>query len=292
MFGIRLITTQHEMEGTYLYPSRTNLGLIVILLAQLPVAAQPGKGPLHHPTFRQQHETLGILGPTHGFHSVTGTLLTQPALQGPIVITTIAIGHLQPRVVDRVQLFEHLRGSRTVVRLGAGDGDRQQQPQAIYDDVTFATLDLLAGVVAAWTAHFRGLDRLAIDVSDAGRRLPPLALADLRTQSVQESLPGPILLPSIEVVADGALGEQVVREIIPLAAGAGFVEEGIEYLPHIDLAGSSAWFGRRDKGLKGLPLYVGHVRGIAFPHEITPGWRSADVTPLCSRILRRMTLSV
>lgn len=71
----------------------------------------------------------------------------------------------------------------------------------------------------------------------------------------------------LEVVPDGALGEQVVREQLPLAAGAGLVQEGVEHLPHVDRAGPPAGLGGRDEGLDVLPLGVGQVGPIGLTHR-------------------------
>src|SRR4051794_21194475 len=79
--------------------------------------------------------------------------------------------------------------------------------------------------------------------------------SDLPTQGVEDRLPGAVGLPLLEVVVHGALGRQVVREHVPLAAGAVEVEDGVEHLPHLDLA----WPSRRidgDQRLDDDPLII------------------------------------
>src|SRR5436305_6203311 len=155
-----------------------------------------------------------------------------------------------------------------------------------------AALDLLAGVEAALPAHLGGLHRLAVDVGDAGRLVPAVGGTDLGAQGVDELLPGAVLLPGIEVVASGALGEQVMGQVVPLGAGARLVEQGVEDLPHIDGAGPAPRLGRRDERPESFPLGVGEVGGIALAHGAAPGGWSAGGTPLGSGILGKITLPV
>src|SRR5512147_1211228 len=86
--------------------------------------------------------------------------------------------------------------------------------------MTLPAADLLAPVVAPRAADFRALDRLAVDVADARRRVAALGHADLLAQGVRDPLPGAVVPPPREVVPDGALGQQVVRQQLPLATGA------------------------------------------------------------------------
>ena len=79
---------------------------------------------------------------------------------------------------------------------------------------------------------------------DAGVGVVTAGHADLLAQGVEDLLPGAVGLPLGEVVVDGALGRQVVREHVPLAARAVEVEDGVEHLPHVDLAGPSHVDGR------------------------------------------------
>src|SRR3546814_19322707 len=48
------------------------------------------------------------------------------------------------------------------------NGEADEQAGGVGDNVAFASLDLLSGIIARNTAAFRGFDALAVD--DAGRR--------------------------------------------------------------------------------------------------------------------------
>ena len=106
-------------------------------------------------------------------------------------------------------------------RRDPGDDQADQQAEGVGDDVTLATLDLFARVVAANTAAFRGLDALTID--DAGRRagLPASGLARGGDKMMVDRHPQPAVAPRIE----GPLHRRWRRKVIgsndqgqPLAA--------------------------------------------------------------------------
>src|SRR5215831_14565551 len=120
--------------------------------------------------------------------------------------------------------------------------------------MTLATSDLLVAVIAARASHFTGLDRLRVDDSGAGSFVSALGFADLAPQGIDQLLPGALLLPGDEVVPDGALGKQIMRQEIPLAARAGLVEQGVDYLAEINLAWPASRLGRRKQRLNHLPL--------------------------------------
>jgi hypothetical protein len=58
-----------------------------------------------------------------------------------------------------------------------------------------------------------------------------------------------------------------VWEHFPLAAGAVLVEEGVEDLPHVNLAGPSAELGGGDEGLDELPLGIGQIGSVRLTHR-------------------------
>src|SRR5436309_11915974 len=92
--------------------------------------------------------------------------------------------------------------------------------------MTLAAADLLVAVVAALAAHLGGLDALRVDAAGAGGLLAGGLGADPAAQGVEDRLPGAVLLPGDEVVPHGALGQQVVRQVVPLHAGPRLVELG------------------------------------------------------------------
>src|SRR5215471_291235 len=128
------------------------------------------------------------------------------------------------------------------------------------------SLDLLAAVVADRPAHLGALDRLAVNAGGTGGCFPACFLADLLAEPVHDFLPGAVFLPGNEVIPDGTLGCQIVRQIVPLAAGTGLIHQRVDHLTQVHLARSAAGLGRRKQFLDQIPLLVGQVRSIRLAH--------------------------
>ena len=80
---------------------------------------------------------------------------------------------------------------------------------------------------------------------------------------------GSILPPLVEVAPDGALGWQVSGQVPPLAPGAEDLEDGVDDVPHVGLAGPSAGANRRDVRLDQGPLGIGDVAGVVVCSHTT-----------------------
>src|SRR2546423_15023521 len=131
--------------------------------------------------------------------------------------------------------------------------------------MALAAVDLLVAVVAALAAHLGRLDALRVDAAGAGGPLPGGLATDLAAQGVDDLLPGAVMLPGDEVVPDGALGQQVVRQVVPLHAGPRLVEQRVDHLTQVDLPRATAGFGGRGQRLNEGPLGVRQIRAIWFP---------------------------
>jgi hypothetical protein len=94
---------------------------------------------------------------------------------------------------------------------------------------------------------FRCLDRLAVDHGGAGALLATLLVTHFAAQAVVHLLPGIVLAPTPRVVVDGPLRREVMREEVPLTAGAEHVVDGVEHLAHIGRPLSTAGLGRWDQ---------------------------------------------
>src|SRR6266567_3557874 len=132
--------------------------------------------------------------------------------------------------------------------------------------MTLAAVDLLVAVVAGGAAHLAGLDRLRVDDGGAGRFFPAAGFTNLATQGIDELHPGLVLLPGYEVIPDRALGEQIVRQHVPLAARPRLIEQGVDHLAKVNRAGTAARPGRRQQRPNHFPLRVRQVRAVGLPH--------------------------
>jgi hypothetical protein len=126
--------------------------------------------------------------------------------------------------------------------------------------MSLAPVDFLAAIIPALGAsHLGGLDRLTIDARGTGGGVAPCFHADLLAQGLDHLGPGPVVAPLGKVVIHGTLGQQIVRQHIPLAAASVQVEQCIEDFPHIHLTRApSSWvlLARRDQRFHDGPLLV------------------------------------
>ena len=107
---------------------------------------------------------------------------------------------------------------------------------------------------------------------------------DLAALRVVDPVQRPVPAPAVEVAPDGAPGREVRRQIAPLAAGAEDVQNGVEDVPLVGLAGPAATGFGRDVGLDEGPLGVGEVAGVmVHSHAITTPI-SPKLFPLWDRV--------
>src|SRR5947209_4959391 len=113
--------------------------------------------------------------------------------------------------------------------------------------MSLPTIDPLAAVVTMNATEFRRFYGLRVDGASARSLFSSGSHADLLAQGIDQTLPGAVIPPAQEVVIDSTLGQQVMRQHVPLAARAVLIEQGIEYLTHADRTGPPACLGWRDQ---------------------------------------------
>ncbi len=162
------------MTHSYIDHRLTRCGIPLVVLAVPPVAPQPTEGSLHNPTLWQHDESFdlcwsqdGLQQPPEGAFHALGQVV--PA------VCTVGEDHLQP-VESRLQPAKYRQnqdGSVVVLDIRRMNDDRQDQPKRIHNDMSLASIDLLAGVVTPLAADFGRLDRLTVDDRSTGRPLAP-----------------------------------------------------------------------------------------------------------------------
>ena len=183
-----------------------------------------------------------------------------------------------------VQLCEQLLRRLGVVHVGGRHQHGQQQPHAVHDDVAFAAVHVL-GVVPAALLSARGrIDRLAVHARRGAGRLRFLRRADFATEKVVDRIERAVASPLVEVTPDGAFGREVLGQVTPLTAGAEKVENGVDDLSQVGLAGPSAGMDG-EMGFDQNPLCIADVAGIglcshvalyAFPPPYGTGSKTYD----------------
>ena len=94
--------------------------------------------------------------------------------------------------------FQHVGGTVAVLDIGCMDHGIDQEAIGIGQDMAFASLDLLAGVVTARAAGLGRLGRLAVDDPSRGTGLASRRFARHHDQCVIDPLPGTVVAPAIE----------------------------------------------------------------------------------------------
>jgi hypothetical protein len=135
---------EHQADHGDLNHRFTILDEFLVIFAESPTMPKPCERAFHDPASGQHLETDLVLQLADDLqHPATPPI--QPFDQLPGVPS---IGpHQRNRRKQRGRLEEQQLGSITILNRGRMHHDRQQQPQCIYQDMTLATVDFLAGVV-------------------------------------------------------------------------------------------------------------------------------------------------
>src|ERR1700691_6575004 len=93
-----------------------------------------------------------------------------------------------------------------------------------------ASLDLLAVIITARPATFRGFYRLTLDDTRGRARLPTLVLARHDDERVVDRQPRPITRPRVKIPLHGRVRRKLFWKLPPLATRRSNVEQRIYYL--------------------------------------------------------------
>ena len=153
--------------------------------------------------------------------------------------------------------------------------------------MALATLDLLARVETRRAAAFGGLDGLAVDDAGSRARLAPGALARHRDEMEVDRFQQPRVAPGVEVALNRRGRREIPRQLCPLAAGRGHVEDRVRHLSQVRRARPSDPVRRRHEGRNQRPLLVRQVACVAQRATLILG--ASDFSPghLILRDLRK-----
>ena len=118
----------------------------LVVLAQPTVAAEPSKGSLDDPALGQNLKACHIVAAFDDLQDPVAQFL-RPIDQFPGVP---AVGPNQLEAAELPDQFsQHQFGPVAVLDMGGMHDHGQEQAHGVYDDVSLAPVDLLAGIVAA-----------------------------------------------------------------------------------------------------------------------------------------------
>ena len=121
-------------------------GQFFIVFAETAIPSQPTEGPLHHPAVGEYGETGDVVASFDDFQHPTPKL-KRPVNQLPR-ITAVSSDQLETTELT-FEFGQHHLGPISILHVGAVNHHGQDQPQRVYDNMPLATLDLLAGIIAA-----------------------------------------------------------------------------------------------------------------------------------------------
>src|SRR5215212_4852673 len=110
---------------------------------------------------------------------------------------------------------------------------------------------------------FCALDALAIDDRSARAGVPPRQLPACHIERVVNAAERAVVVPSVEVVVQGAARRQILGDRGPLAARAQDIHEAVGHLAQVDRPLVAAALGGRDQRGDQRPFLVGQVTWVA-----------------------------
>lgn len=220
---------------------------------------EPGECTLDHPAFGQDNEALVIIG-TEDDLELKATMVGHPG-QELATIATVDPDEAQ-FLAGATQLGEQEAGTVPVLDRSGGDQHRQQQAHGVNQEMPFRTIDLLARIIAPHTSKRGRLDTLAIEATGGRMLVPAGTPPHLGPQRVVDPLPDAILTPVAKVGVDALPFRILLRQHPPLDATHRHVQDAVDNLPHVQAAGSSARFRRRNHFLDNVPLAVSQIAWV------------------------------
>ena len=260
-------TCEHEAKHGKIDHGFARVGLSFVVATESPITSQPAEGTLYDPPSRQHFEGMKLgsfydldcaaadsSGPVHQH--------TRIATVGPDMFDAIACPLAQSQ---GQQLF----GSIPILNIGGQHHHRDDQPDRIDQDMAFAPIDFLAGIVTPLVADFGALDALTVDDTCTGVALASIAHAHQFPQVSMNGGPQAVALPESEVVIGRCPRGKVSGQVAPLATGFDHIEDGVGQLSVGMLARTSRPGGLGEAVMDELPFAVGKVRCISHPKRIT-----------------------
>ena len=262
--------SEHESAHSQIDEVFFRGGQELVVFAEPPIVAQPGKGALDHPASFEHGESrhgrrldaFGIPAPAtrflDNFHA-PAQVLSDPSHQ-PATVARVG-----PQVLELGKACcrrgEQRAGSVAVGHVRRMNLRAKHQPRAIYEQVALASADLLATVVAVHTAARSGLCALAVnDGSGRLRRSACPSPAQAAQPSVQAQ-PHACHAPLAKVVIDGLPRWEVAGQQVPSAPRAHEIKNGVaDQAPRV-LARPATVLGRWQKARQFFPLAITQIGG-------------------------------
>ena len=170
-------TAEHDVSHR-----KVNLGAAAsdrgfVFAAEQAITVQPAERPFHDPAVRKNFESIDIITAFHDFQFSAKCL--SRCFDQFACVATIGPDDFESRFTTR--FLEHQIGSVTILNAGGCDDHRDQQPQRIDQNISFASFHVLLGIVTAFAPSLRGL---AVHDRRRGRCLPTVLISNATSQSI------------------------------------------------------------------------------------------------------------
>jgi len=178
---------EHQAEHGQVDHGLTTAGQVLVILAHAPIAADPGQRALHDPAAWQMTKAFGPFKQTvidlfagEDPHAArTAGMADHLYLPAHVLFDPDApsscVGIVDPDFLYTGKLaFDRLQkqwDALSILQLGALHHHFEEQAQRIDQQVSFASRELFASIIAMWPASFGGFDRLASNNRCTRRRL-------------------------------------------------------------------------------------------------------------------------
>ena len=129
--------------------------------------------------------------------------------------------------IKRADRRQNARRAIAILNIGFMHDETDEVSLGVGDDMPLAALDFLSGVEATRTTAFRRFYRLTVD--DAGGRacFSPRLLARRHDQKVIDAGEHAGARPSVEIALHRRIRRKLFRQLPPLAAGGGHIQDGV-----------------------------------------------------------------
>src|SRR5687767_10083225 len=220
---------QQKVYMTELNHSSTGFFLALVILPVPPVATMPGVRPLTHPALRQRRKAFGACGALLHSDGPAWPMMGQPCVQRLRVRRLIRQDRAETGQGLGRDEVEPGGGCAPSIETGTGQEDRTQPPQRVDQQMALAPCDFLAPISPALRATAcGGLHRWPLATRRPGGGGAPRSDACLLAQGGAPCPPGPLVVPRGPVVVDRTLGQQIMRQQVPLPPRAVLTKQRVE----------------------------------------------------------------
>jgi len=164
---------------------------------------------------------------------------------------------------QRAQSTEEQRGCSPIRHVGRLDTASDWQAQGVYEDVTFASLDVLVRIEATNSSALRCFHGLSVHDHHRWTSRATGFPSNLLVHCLLDACPRARVPPSTEVVIDGAPGRELARKESPLAASAQQIKDRVQDGTKLGCAWPSTGQRCRQERCKQRPRCIAQVRRIA-----------------------------